>query len=327
MTSPGLPDPLGRTIDYLRLSVTDRCNLRCLYCMPPEGVGWMPHDEVLRFEEILRLCRIMAALGIKAVKVTGGEPLVRRGVAGLVGELKAINGVNHVSLTSNGVLLGEHLEALAAAGLDAVNISLDTMNGERFCELTRTDGLNTVLSAIDRAVELGLKVKVNCVPLRAFNEEDIVKIAAMAHNRDITVRFIELMPLGAAAALQPLPADEVMSLIEGEYGPLKPSAVKLGNGPAAYYTLQGFAGHIGFISALSHSFCQNCNRLRLTASGLLKPCLSSDLSLDLRGLVRSGAGDGEIIDSIQGLVAQKPAGHSFGITNEANNINMFRIGG
>jgi cyclic pyranopterin phosphate synthase len=295
--------------------------------MPPEGVGWMPHDRILRFEETLRLCRIMAALGINAIKVTGGEALVRRGVVELVRELKAITGINHVSMTSNGVLLEEHLEALVAAGLDAVNLSLDTMDEERFRQLTRTDGLNTVLSAIDHAVALRLRVKINCVPLRAFNEDDIVKIAAMANNRDITVRFIELMPLGTAAALQPLPADEVMSLIEGAYGPLQPSAVKLGNGPAVYYTLQGFKGYIGFISALSHSFCQNCNRLRLTASGLLKPCLSSDLSLDLRSLVRSGADDGEIADSIQGLVAHKPAGHRFGITNEANNINMFRIGG
>jgi cyclic pyranopterin phosphate synthase len=168
---------------------------------------------------------------------------------------------------------------------------------------------------------------VNCVPLRAFNEEDIVKIAALASNRDITVRFIELMPLGKAATLQPLPTDELISLIEREYGPLKPLAAKLGNGPAVYYTLQGFSGHIGFISALSHSFCQSCNRLRLTASGLLKPCLSSDLSLDLRSLVRGGSNDREIADSIRGLVARKPVGHSFGISNEASNINMFRIGG
>jgi cyclic pyranopterin phosphate synthase len=323
----GLVDPLGRTIDYLRLSVTDRCNLRCLYCMPPEGVGWMPHDEVLRFEEILRLCRIMATLGIKAIKVTGGEPLVRRGVVGLIGELKAVKGINQVSLTSNGVLLGEHLEALVAAGLDAVNISLDTVNEEKFRQLTRTGGLGTVLSAIDRAVELGLKVKVSCVPLRTVNEEDIVRIAALAHNRDITVRFIELMPLGAAFDLQPLPADEVRSLIEKEYGPLKPSAIKLGNGPAVYYTLQGFAGPIGFISALSHFFCQTCNRLRLTAAGLLKPCLSSDLSLDLRSLVRGGSNDGVIADSIRELVARKPARHSFGISDEVSNINMFSIGG
>jgi cyclic pyranopterin phosphate synthase len=295
--------------------------------MPPEGIAWMHHDEVLRFEETLRLCRIMAALGIKAIKVTGGEPLVRRGVTSLVGELKSIKGIDHVSLTSNGMLLGEQLESLVAAGLDAVNISLDTMDGERFRQLTGTEGLNKIISAIERAVELGLKVKINFVPIRAFNEEDIVRIAALASNRDITVRFIELMPLGKAVTLQPLPVDQVMSLLEREYGPLKPSTMKLGNGPATYYTLQGFASHIGFISALSHSFCQNCNRLRLTASGLLKPCLSSDLSLDLRSLVRNGASDEEIVDSIQKFVTRKPAGHSFGISSEASNINMFSIGG
>jgi cyclic pyranopterin phosphate synthase len=230
-------------------------------------------------------------------------------------------------MTSNGVLLEDYLGALVTAGLDAVNISLDTINDEKFCLLTKVNGLVNTLSAIDRAFASGLKVKINCVPLRTFNEEDIVKIAAMAYNRNITVRFIELMPLGKAATLQPIPMDEVISLIEREYGPLELSDVKLGNGPAIYYTLQGFAGHIGFISALSHSFCHNCNRLRLTASGLLKPCLSTDLSLDLRCHVRRGASDGEIADSIQGLVAKKPAGHNFCITNKATHINMFRIGG
>jgi cyclic pyranopterin phosphate synthase len=327
MPSFGLSDQNGRTINYLRLSVTDRCNLRCRYCMPPEGVDLVSHDEILRFEEILRLCRIMAALGINAIKVTGGEPLVRRGVVDLIAELKAIKSLNHVSMTSNGVLLGDYLEALLAAGLDAVNISLDTMDENKFRLLTNTTGLVNTLSAIDRAVALGLKVKVNCVPLRAFNEEDIVKIASIANNRDIAVRFIELMPLGKAAALHSIPSDEVIAIIESEYGPLKLSAAKLGNGPATYYTLQGFTGHIGFISALSHSFCQICNRLRLTASGLLKPCLSSDLSLDLRSLLRNGASDSEIIDSIQGIVARKPAGHNFSIANEATHINMFRIGG
>ena len=329
MSSPDLlVDSFGRTIDYLRLSITDRCNLRCLYCMPPEGVSWMPHNEVLRFEETLRLCRIMAALGISTIRVTGGEPLVRRGAADFVRELKAIGGVGQVTLTSNGVLLGEHLPALAVAGLDAVNISLDTLDEERFRHITRAEGFGGILSAIHRAAELGLRVKINCVPLRGFNEDDIVKLAALAKNSDITVRFIELMPLGAASELQPLAAAEVISLIEREYGPMQPSAVKLGYGPATYYTIAGFTGYIGLISAVSHCFCQSCNRLRLTASGYLKPCLSSDVGLDLRSLVRDGASDGEIAEAVRELVAKKPAGHSFNHADSgANTINMYRIGG
>ena len=317
-------DSSGRTINYLRLSITDRCNLRCRYCMPAEGVEPLSHDEVLRFEEVLRLCRILAALGINVIKVTGGEPLARLGTADLIRELKSITGVGHVTMTSNGVILGKYLPALAAAGLDAVNISLDTLDEKKYLELTRTAGIADILPAIDTAMELGLRVKINCVPLKGFNEDDIVKLAAMARDRDITVRFIELMPLGAASELQPLPAGEIVSLIEDEYGHMEQSAAKLGFGPASYYTLAGFTGHIGLISAVSRCFCSSCNRLRLTASGLLKPCLSSDLSLDLRGLVRGNFSDGEIAEAIQKLAAAKPAGHNFG---GANDINMFRIGG
>ena len=296
--------------------------------MPPDGVSWMPHDEILRFEETLKICRIMAALGIQTIKVTGGEPLVRRGAADFIRELKAIGGINQVTLTSNGVLLGENLPALVAAGLDAVNISLDTLNEERFRHITRAEGFGSILPAVEQAAELGLRVKINCVPIKGFNEDDIVKLAALAKNGDITVRFIELMPLGEASALRPLPADELISLIEGEYGPLQISSVKLGFGPARYYTVKGFAGYIGLISAVSHVFCKSCNRLRLTASGFLKPCLSSDLALDLRRLIRGGSSDREIAEAIRETVARKPAGHNFGVINsEVNNINMFRIGG
>ena len=323
-------DPFGRTIDYLRLSITDRCNLRCLYCMPPEGVGWIPHNEILRFEEILKICRIFASMGIKAIKVTGGEPLVRRGAVDLIKELKAINGIERVSLTSNGVLLGEYIDKIFAAGCEAVNISLDTLNEEKYRSLTGSDGLGIVLSVIDRALELDFKIKINCVPMRGFNEEDIVKLASMAKNKNITVRFIELMPLGIAAGLQPIPADGVISLIESEHGPLKISSQKLGYGPAKYYTLLGFAGFIGLISAVTHCFCKNCNRLRLTSSGILKPCLFSDLNIDLRGLVRKGACDGEILEAIMNLIIKKPAGHNFGEVAEKHDHcqkEMFRIGG
>jgi len=322
-------DPFGRTIDYLRLSITDRCNLRCRYCMPPEGVHWLPHSEVLRFEETLRLCRILAGLGISVIRVTGGEPLVRRGAVDFINELGAIEGVKQVSLTTNGVLLAENLPALTA-GLNTVNISLDTMDGERFRWLTGSDKLANVLFAIDRALELGLAVKVNCVPLRGCNEDDIAKLAALAKNKNMAVRFIELMPLGEAASLQPIPEDEVISLIERAHGPVQLSAAKLGSGPAVYYTLPDFAGQVGLISPLSRCFCQSCNRLRLTVTGLLKPCLASDKGLDLAGLLRNGTPDDEIAGAILELVAKKPAGHGFGLAEkkrEHDTTAMFRIGG
>jgi len=325
-----LLDGLGRTIDYLRVSVTDRCNLRCLYCMPNEGVGWMPHDDILRFEETLRICRVLAGLGIKSVRVTGGEPLLRRGLAGFIRELKAVDGINQIGLTTNGVLLGEQLEGLAKAGLDAVNISINTMDREKFTRLTRTESMVNVVSVIDQALEMGFEVKVNTVMIRGFNEDEITVIAGLAKSRNIAARFIELMPLGEAASFKPFYAHEAAALIERAYGSLLPVDAKLGNGPAEYYAIAGFAGHIGFISPMSRRFCKSCNKLRLTASGFLKLCLSGEQGVDLRGLVRGSASDEEISGLLREQIALKPAGHSFDESNGAENgdsVNMFRIGG
>ena len=318
-------DGLGRTIDYLRISVTDRCNLRCLYCMPNGGVGWIPQEDILRSEEVLRICRILADMGIKSLRVTGGEPLLRRGLAGLISELKAIKGIDRVGLTSNGVLLEEQLEDLSKAGLDAVNISIDTMDREKFTRMTRIGNAVNTVSVIDHALEMGLEVKVNTVMIRGFNEDEITVIASLAKNRKIAARFIELMPLGEAASFRPFYAHEAAALIEGEYGPLLPAAVKLGNGPAEYYAIAGFTGHIGFISPMSRRFCKNCNKLRLTASGFIKFCLCDDTGIDLRRLVRSGASDEEITSLIREQSALKPAGHS--LDESGGSINMFRIGG
>jgi len=325
-----LLDGAGRTIDYLRISVTDRCNLRCLYCMPNEGVGWIPHGEVLRFEEALRICGILAGLGIKSVRVTGGEPLLRRGLAGFIRELKALNGIKRVGLTSNGVLLGEQLEDLVKAGLDAVNISIDTMDKEKFIRLTRANNVVNVVSVIDHALEIGLVVKVNTVMIKGVNENEITEIAGLAKSRNIAARFIELMPLGEAASFKPFYSHEAAALIEGTYGPLLPAATALGSGPAEYYAIDGFAGHIGFISPMSRRFCKTCNKLRLTASGFLKLCLCGDTGIDLRGLVRGNASDEEITGLIRELLALKPPGHSFAESGGAINdgsVKMFRIGG
>jgi cyclic pyranopterin phosphate synthase len=298
--------------------------------MPNEGVGWIPHEDVLRFEEALRICRILAGLGIKSVRVTGGEPLLRRGLAGFIGELKAIEGINKAGLTSNGVLLGEQLEALSKAGLDAVNISINTMDREKFTRLTRVESMVNMVSVIDHALEMGLEVKVNTVMIRGFNEDEITAIAGLAKTRKIAARFIELMPLGEAASFQPFYAREAAALIEGTYSSLLPVTAKLGNGPAEYYAIAGFAGHIGFISPMSRRFCKSCNKLRLTASGFLKLCLSGEQGIDLRGLIRGGASDEEITGLIHEQIALKPAGHSFNESGGAENggsVNMFRIGG
>jgi len=318
-------DGIGRTIDYLRISVTDRCNLRCMYCMPKEGAGRIPHDDVLSFEEVLRICRILAGLGIKSVRVTGGEPLLRRGLAGFIGELKSLDGITSVGLTTNGVLLEEHLESLSKAGLDAVNISINTMDKEKFSRLTRTDNMINIISVIDEALDLGIRVKTNTVMIRGFNEDEIAKIAGLVKNRNIAARFIELMPLGEAASFKPFYAHEAAALLEKEYGALQPVAAKMGNGPAEYCAVAGFDGHIGFISPMTRRFCDKCNKLRLTASGFLKLCLSGDSGLDLRCLARGKASDSAIANLILEQAALKPAGHCF--TESGSNISMFRIGG
>ena len=332
-----LIDPFGRTLDYIRVSVTDRCNFRCVYCMPPEGVEWKPHDAMLSFEEFLRLCRIMAELGIRKIKVTGGEPLVRRGVASFIKNLKTLPGIEKVTLTTNGFLLGAYLdeaETLVPGALpDGVNISLDALDPERFGRITRHDGAGPagIFPLLDRLLEKQIPVKINCVPVRGFNEEEILPLAALARDRNIAVRFIELMPMGSAADLEPVPGGEIASLLEKAYGSLTPFTGVQGNGPAVYYDLPGFTGKIGFINPVSHGFCESCNRLRLTSEGFLKPCLSYDTGFGFRELLRSGASDSEIARAITETVAKKPRFHTFsevyGAPLTGHSGGMYGIGG
>lgn len=319
----------------MRVSVTDRCMLRCVYCMPAEGVAWKPHDDMLTFEEILRLCRILAQLGIRNIKVTGGEPLLRRGLAPFMQTLKSIEGIEKVTITTNGILLSAFLDE--AESLDAlpdgVNISLNALDSQRFSRITRMTDSNTaqIFSIIDRLLAMQIPVKINCVPVRSFNEEEILPLALLAQDKNINVRFIELMPLGSAAHLQFVPGAEIISLLESRYGTLNPVNNVPGNGPALYYSIPGFTGKIGFINAISHGFCNTCNRLRLSSEGYLKLCLSSDSGLDLRRLLRSNASDNELAKAISDIVAQKPQFHSLsGIYNNAaanHPIGMSGIGG
>ena len=302
-------DALGRNIDYIRLSITDRCSLRCTYCMPEGGVQWLPHERILRYEELLRLCRIFVSLGITKFKITGGEPLVRRGVADFIRSLKAIDGVESVTLTTNGVDLASQLPALLDAGVDGINLSLDTLDRARFSERTRRDALPQVLEGLDAALQVpGLNLKLNCVSM-AGCAEDWLALARIAKERNVTVRFIELMPIGMGQGSVPCTEAEVSAALECAYGKLTPYDTPLGNGPAHYFTLPGFTGKIGFISAVSHAFCDRCNRVRLTASGYLKTCLQYDTGADLAALLAQL--DETIRAAVTDAIARKPKSHQF----------------
>ena len=303
--------------------------------MPPEGVEWKSHDSVLSFEEFLIVCAVMSELGLRKIKVTGGEPLVRRGVASFIKNLKTLPGIESVTLTTNGLLLGSYLDEAEILGAlpDGVNISLDALNPERFKQITRNNGAGpeTILFMADRLLKKQITVKINCVAVRNSNEEEIFPMAALAKDKDIAVRFIELMPIGFAAALKPVPGGEIMPVLEKNFGKASPCSGVSGSGPAVYYRFPGFKGTIGFINALSRGFCETCNRLRLTSSGFLKLCLSSDLGLDLRALLRAGASKEELARAITEIVLKKPRFHTLsGIYNTAtrdHNDGMSEIGG
>ncbi len=322
-------DLQNRNIDYLRVSVTDRCNLRCVYCMPEEGVAPVPHDQILTFEEIVRVCGCASRLGVRKIKLTGGEPLVRRGFVGLVRAVKALPLIEQVTLTTNGILLYDMLDELSDAGLDAVNISLDTLNPEQFIKITRRDGLDRVTKAVEKALEKKIKVKINTLPVRGLNGGGLAEIAALAKENPVDVRFIELMPVGYGKMFTPIYSEEIREELRQAFGPLTPFDGAQGNGPAVYYSLEGFKGKIGFISAVSHEFCAACNRVRLTSTGFLKLCLDHDTGIDLKGPLRGGIGDEELTRLIHEAILNKPAHHNF--SGEADGSmetkGMSQIGG
>ena len=319
-----MKDRLGREIDYIRISITDRCNLRCGYCMPECGVPLVPHHKILRFDEIVRLVKIFCSLGIKNVKITGGEPLVRKGAVGLIKDIKAIDGIEKVSLTTNGILLSENLNALAEAGIEGINISLDTLDRQKYMKITGFDGLNTVLKAIDECRAFPeIKIKINAVTLDDYNRDEICTLADFAADMGVTLRFIEMMPLGLGTGFGGYNQDEIMTVLEEAYGPAKTINEEVGSGPAKYYSFEGLEGRIGFISPISHKFCRSCNRIRLTSEGLLRPCLGSEMGMDLRKPMRDDASDKELASLIREAIMNKPAGHCF----EATDSLMSKIGG
>ena len=316
-------DKNNRNINYLRISITDRCNLRCVYCMPKEGVSVIGHNDILTYEEILRVINIAVQTGIEKVRVTGGEPLVRKGVVDFLASLKQIDGLKDITLTTNGILLENFAEGLFNAGIRRINISLDSLNPEKYASITRGGNLKAVLGGIDKAEKTGfLPIKINVVVIKGVNEDEVLDFAKIATEKPYQVRFIELMPVGEVGTHNNdkyVSNDFVMEKI-GKYHILEPVSGLRNktDGPANIYKIQGGKGEIGFISAISHHFCESCNRLRLTADGYLRACLLSDEEIDLKGPLRAGCSDLELEDLIKTIIAKKPMRHNIAISDKVH---------
>ncbi len=323
-------DGYGRCIDYIRISVTDRCNLRCVYCMPEAGVPSVSHKEILSFDEIRHLAEIFAKLGIRKIKLTGGEPLVRKDLSKLVKFLKETPGIEKVTITTNGVLLAEQMEALAAAGIDGINLSLDALDPEVFETITRRRELERVMAGFQAALSYPeIPLKINCVPL-GRKGQNIEELAELARRYPIHVRFIEMMPVGLGKQFSPVSEEQILERLSRRFGPGEPFEERLGNGPAHYYAFPDFLGKIGFISAISHKFCRDCNRVRLTSRGFLKTCLQYETGTDLRELLRSPETDEETLcRAVEETIRRKPAEHCFGAENIEHREEkiMSQIGG
>lgn len=327
-----LIDSYHRPITYLRVSVTDRCNFRCVYCMPPQGVPWQPHTTIITYEEIRRVVEAAARLGVREVRLTGGEPLVRRDLPDLVQMLSKIEGIKDLSLTTNGILLNEMAEPLAKAGLMRVNISLDTLLPEKFVRITRGGSIQQVWDGIAAAEKWGLlPVKINMVVMRGVNEDELLSFASLSRLHPWHIRFIELMPINNQSPWGedfPLPGETFFPIQEMKevLTPLnlEPTASAIGHGPAQVWQIAGAPGSVGFISALGEAFCQRCNRLRLTADGRLRPCLLSDLEIPLLPALRAGE---DILPYLLKAVQLKPEGHELELNHFPESRCMRQIGG
>ncbi|MDO4619260.1 MAG: GTP 3',8-cyclase MoaA [Lachnospiraceae bacterium] len=310
-----MKDRFGRTIEYMRISVTDRCNLRCRYCMP-DDIEKRPMNELLRYEQITELAQAAIKCGITHFRLTGGEPLVRKGVTELVRMLKNLPGTEEVTLTTNGILLPDLAGTLAEAGLDGINISLDTLKPERFTMIAGKDSglLDRTLEGIEKSVELGLRTKLNCVLQKGVNEEEWKELIQFAHSRPIDVRFIEMMPIGCGIKVEGIGNDELMKQLLAEYPQAVPDERTHGSGPARYIRIPGFTGSIGFISAVHGPFCSTCNRIRLTSTGTLKSCLCYDTGMETSWIFKEGDPEARaalLEDAVRQATLMKPEKHCF----------------
>ncbi|BBB92669.1 MAG TPA: GTP 3',8-cyclase MoaA [Methylomusa anaerophila] len=324
-------DCYNRQIDYLRVSVTDRCNFRCAYCMPVEGVLLQKHTDMLTYEEMLRIIKVLSKEGISKIRLTGGEPLVRKGIVNFISEIAALGTIKDISMTTNGNLLADMAGSLKAAGLNRVNISLDTVDPERFRAITCGADVTQTLKGMEESLRIGLTpVKLNVVLTEFFTESDIAYFINLVHHHTVAVRFIEYMPIGNGRVHAGPSVEKIKSMINSwGKGVLKAVQNVKGYGPARYYTLPEAVGSFGFITPISEHFCQSCNRIRLTADGKFKPCLLSNKEIDVKKALRSSAGDEEIVNLFYLAIGAKQASHTL---NEANFQpdffrNMSQIGG
>lgn len=316
---PVLVDRLGRRHTDLRVSVTDRCNLRCAYCMPPGGVAFRPHDEILTYEEIVRFVRVAAELGVRRVRLTGGEPLVRRGLVDLVRMTAGVPGIEEVAMTTNAVLLAPVARPLYEAGLRRINVSLDTLDREQYRRLTRRDDLPNALAGIEAARRAGFQgTKLNALAMRGFSETQVVPLARFARRNGLELRFIEYMPTAANcggeaeqaggsgwSAAQVLPGDEIVAILAAEFGPLEPVDAERAGAPATAYRYGGGGGLVGIIRSVTAPFCVACTRLRLTADGRLRNCLFDQTAWDVRTALRSDDADAQLRDILRQSVGSK----------------------
>ena len=320
-----MQDRFGRTIEYMRVSVTDRCDLRCRYCMP-QGCEKLPMSQILTYEEITRICRLCAELGIRKLRITGGEPFVRPECVKLILMVSRIPGIDEVCVTTNGQKLAEYIEELKDIGIAGINISLDTLDPDRFTYMTGGGVLDKTLEAIDLAAGSGIRTKINSLVIRDFNEDEIEALAEFAFRKGIDVRFIELMPVGKADPAKGVPNSEVLGILKKKWPDLGADDCARGAGPAVYYSRPGVKGSVGFISAMHEPFCGKCNRVRLTSQGQLKPCLCYEDGTDLRPLLEKS--DEELKQVIAKAVYNKPEAHCF--SKSVSNIEhrmMSQIGG
>ncbi|OLR64589.1 GTP 3',8-cyclase MoaA [Peptoniphilus porci] len=321
-------DSFGRKIDYIRISLTDRCNLRCKYCMPEEGVKLLNHEDILSYEEILILAKIFISLGIKNFKLTGGEPLVRRDVCNLIKELKKLEGIGEVTITTNGVLLEDYGKDLIDSGIDRINVSLDSLNPIKYEKITGRNLLDKVLGGIKLLLEHDFeKIKINTVPMRPLDREDIENLINLGKDNPIDIRFIKVMPIGIANSELGYSKKELLQIIESILGKSSHFDGKKGNGPAEYYSFQNYRSNIGFIDAIDNKFCSECNRIRLSATGFLKLCLYYDLGENIRPYIYS-LSENELREKIKDIIYNKPLMHHM---NESliqrDKKNMNQIGG
>jgi cyclic pyranopterin phosphate synthase len=332
LTRAPLNDGFSRPITYLRVSVTDKCNLRCVYCMPESGLRWLQRDEILSYEEIVEIVAAAASVGVRAIRLTGGEPLIRRDLHRLVEAIAAVPGIDDIALSTNGLLLEAQVDELARAGLRRINLSLDTLRADRFEAIARRPGLDAVMRGIDAAVAAGLApIKLNCVVMRGSNDDELGDFAELTRHRRVFVRFIEVMPVVENLQLQRdtyVSSDEILERLTATGGDLRPIDGPGGNGPARYFAYDGALGAVGVISPLSHDYCDRCNRVRLTADGRLRLCLFGDHAVDLRGPLRAGAGMDGIAALLQSAMLIKPERHHLELGEASSRMRAFsEIGG